>query len=72
MKQTELIQMKNIVNQNLNDALNNWLNRAEEKINKQYSKKENVQNETQINRRGHYKTESKKHRKRVKKENYIK
>ena len=54
------------------DALNNWLNRAEEKIKKQYSKKENVQNETQINRRGHYKTESKKHRKRVKKENYIK
>jgi len=54
------------------DALNNWLNRAEEKISKQYSKKENVQNETQRNRRGNYKTESKKHRKRVKKENYIK
>ena len=53
------------------DALNNWLNRAEEKIINNIQRKK-MSRMKQRNRRGNCRTESKKHRKRVKKENYIK
>lgn len=55
-----------------NDALNNWLNRAEEKLTNNIQRKKNVQNETQITEGDITKQKVRKHRKRVKKENYIK